>query len=152
MSEIGPKSVCVNYASKARSADDAEAQRETSAHSGLNHSPLKLTMLNPLHPRGGRALRLLGRCAGDAVSDCLPDGVATFNQNKPFGQGAHRLTQCMRRAIETRIAALEQEQAAAADEYEGLYARADTVLAEITERQDRLRTFREILLIRGHQT
>ena len=63
-----------------------------------------------------------------------------------------QLTPQMRRAIECRIISLEAEQAAAADEHDGLYARSDTLLAEIIERQERLFRFREILLNRGGRT
>lgn len=66
----------------------------------------------------------------------------------PYSNGQlHRcLAPSMRRAIERRIVSLETEQASAADEFEALYERGDAILAEMTDRQDRLRRFREIML------
>jgi hypothetical protein len=55
----------------------------------------------------------------------------------------------MRRALEIRVAALEQEQAADIREFDRLYVRSDELLLQIVERQGRLRRFREILLFRG---
>ena len=54
----------------------------------------------------------------------------------------------MRRALEIRVAALEQEQAADIREFDRLYVRSDELLLQIVERQGRLRRFREILLFR----
>ncbi len=55
----------------------------------------------------------------------------------------------LRRALEIRVAALEEEQAASIREFDRLYVRSDELLLQIVERQRRLRRFREILLARG---
>ena len=55
----------------------------------------------------------------------------------------------MRRALEIRIAALEEEQASDVREFDQLYSRSDELLLRIIDRQGRLRRFREILLARG---
>ena len=60
-----------------------------------------------------------------------------------------RLSPSMRRALRIRVHALRQEQRAASLEFESLYDRGDELLAEIVERQQRLRLFREILLANG---
>ena len=62
---------------------------------------------------------------------------------------ARRLPEPLRRALEIRVAALEEEQAAGIREFDQLYARSDELLLQIAERQRRLRSFREILLARG---
>ena len=62
---------------------------------------------------------------------------------------ARRLPEPLRRALEIRVAALEEEQAAGIREFGQLYARSDELLLQIAERQWRLRSFREILLVRG---
>ena len=61
---------------------------------------------------------------------------------------AARLPAPMRRALEIRVAALEEEQAADMREFDQLYVRSDELLLQIAERQRRLRGFREILLAR----
>jgi hypothetical protein len=86
--------------------------------------------------------------AGGPVAS-TPEADGTTLSQATAERQARPLTAHLRRAIETRTGALEQEQAAAATEYEGLYERAGTILAEMIERQQRLRTFREILLNRG---
>ena len=60
-----------------------------------------------------------------------------------------RLPEPLRRALEIRVAALEEEQAAGIREFDQLYARSDELSLQIAERQRRLRSFREILLVRG---
>jgi len=55
----------------------------------------------------------------------------------------------MRRALEIRVTALEEEQAADNREFDQLYVRSDELLLRIAERQRRLRRFREILLARS---
>jgi len=62
---------------------------------------------------------------------------------------APRLPAPMRRALEIRVAALEEEQAADMREFDQLYVRSDELLLQIAERQRRLRGFGEILLSRG---
>ena len=47
------------------------------------------------------------------------------------------------RALEIRIAKIEEKLAAKADEYEGLYERGGDILEEMLDLQQRLRTFRE---------
>ena len=64
-------------------------------------------------------------------------------------KAAAPLSAPMRRALEIRVAALEQEQAADIREFDRLYVRSDELLLQIVERQGRLRRFREILLFRG---
>jgi hypothetical protein len=60
-----------------------------------------------------------------------------------------RLSDSLRRALQVRIDALEEEQAANVREFDLLYVRSDQLLLLIVERQQRLRRFREILLARG---
>jgi hypothetical protein len=55
----------------------------------------------------------------------------------------------LQRALEIRVDALEQDQAADMREFNHLYTRSDEILLRIAERQQRLRSFREILLVRG---
>lgn len=62
---------------------------------------------------------------------------------------ARRLPEPLLRALKIRVAALEEEQAADIGEFDLLYARSDELLLQITDRQQRLRRFREILLARG---
>ena len=62
---------------------------------------------------------------------------------------AARLPAPMRRALEIRVTALEEEQAADIREFDQLYARSDELLLRITDRHQRLRRFREILLARS---
>ena len=59
-----------------------------------------------------------------------------------------RLSEPLRRALQKRVEALEEEQAADTREFDLLYARSDQLLLLIVERQQRLRRFREILLAR----
>jgi hypothetical protein len=49
MTDLGLRAICVNCASKAQSANGAEAKRRTSAQSGLNH-PLKSSDSYPPTP------------------------------------------------------------------------------------------------------
>ena len=59
-----------------------------------------------------------------------------------------RLSESLRRALLSRVEALESEQAADTREFDLLYARSDQLLLLIVERQQRVRRFREILLAR----
>ena len=59
-----------------------------------------------------------------------------------------RLPESLRRALQNRVEALEEEQAADTREFDLLYVRSDQLLLLIVERQQRLRRFREILLAR----
>jgi hypothetical protein len=63
-------------------------------------------------------------------------------------KAAAPLSAPMQRALEIRVTALEEEQAADICEFDFLYARSDELLLQIIERQRRLRHFREILLVR----
>jgi hypothetical protein len=63
-------------------------------------------------------------------------------------KAAAPLSAPMRRAIEIRVTALEEEQATDIREFDQLYARSNELLLRIVERQQRLRRFREILLAR----
>ena len=58
------------------------------------------------------------------------------------------LSPSLRRALQYRVKALEEEQAADTREFDLLYVRGDQLLLLIIERQQRLRRFREILLAR----
>ncbi len=58
----------------------------------------------------------------------------------------HVLSNATRRALEIRVDALSAEQRAAAEEYEGHFARANEIALQMLERQQRLRQLREILL------
>ena len=58
------------------------------------------------------------------------------------------LSGSLRRALQNRVEALEEEQAADTREFDLLYVRSDQLLLLIVERQQRLRRFREILLAR----
>ena len=60
-----------------------------------------------------------------------------------------RLPDPLRRALEIRVAMLEEEQASDRSEFDQLYERSDDLLVQISERQQRLRRFREILLADG---
>ena len=62
---------------------------------------------------------------------------------------ARRLPESLRRALEIRVAALEEEQAAGIREFDQIYARSDELSLQISDRQQRLRRFREILLAGG---
>jgi hypothetical protein len=59
-----------------------------------------------------------------------------------------RLSESLRRALQVRVDALEEEQAADVREFDLLYLRSDKLLLLIVERQQCLRQFREILLAR----
>ena len=59
-----------------------------------------------------------------------------------------RPSESLRRALQSRVEALEAEQAADRREFDLLYARSDQLLLLIVERQQCLRRFREILLAR----
>ena len=59
-----------------------------------------------------------------------------------------RLPGSLRRALQYRVKALEEEQAADTREFDLLYVRSDQLLVLIVERQQRLHRFREILLAR----
>jgi hypothetical protein len=56
-----------------------------------------------------------------------------------------RLSESLRRALQKRVEALEEEQAADTREFDLLYVRSDQLLLLIVERQRRLRWFRELL-------
>jgi hypothetical protein len=58
------------------------------------------------------------------------------------------LSRSLLRALQVRVDALEEEQAADVREFDLLYKRSDQLLLLIVERQQRLRRFREILLAR----
>jgi hypothetical protein len=59
------------------------------------------------------------------------------------------LPESLRRALEIRVSALEEEQAADIHEFDELYVRSDQLSLQIIDRQQRLRRFREILIARG---
>jgi len=59
-----------------------------------------------------------------------------------------RLSEALQRALQVRVDALEEEQAADVREFDLLYVRSDQLLLLIVERQQRLRLFRQILLAR----
>jgi len=56
-----------------------------------------------------------------------------------------RMSESLRRAVQIRVDALEEEQAADMREFDLLYERSDQLLGLIVERQQRLRRFRELL-------
>ena len=74
----------------------------------------------------------------------MPDALCPNNclSHRP------RLPESLRRALQYRVKALEEEQAADTREFELLYVRSDQLLLLIVERRQRLRRFREILLAR----
>ncbi len=74
--------------------------------------------------------------------------LSAFCHDAPANQ-APRMPESLRRALKIRVAALEEEQAADIREFDQLYARSDELFLRITERQLRLRRFREIFLVRG---
>jgi hypothetical protein len=84
---------------------------------------------------------------GNDVDDCAYSG--RLLRNAVPVKGARRLPEPLRRALEIRVAALEEEQAAGIREFDQLYARSDELSLQIAERQRRLRSFREILLVTG---
>ena len=61
------------------------------------------------------------------------------------------MTSSFRRALQIRVAKIEDELSALADEHEGLHERGGVILMKMLDLQQRLRTFREILLNRGGQ-
>jgi hypothetical protein len=91
-----------------------------------------------------RACPTRPRRASDAVSEPRLASIATLPSNDPIGQGAarHRMTARFRRALKIRVALLEGKQSSAADRVDGL-------LAEMADRQQCLRRFRELLLRAG---
>lgn len=78
----------------------------------------------------------------------MPEDGATLSCQVPSRQGAS-MPFVSDRALEIRIAKIEDELSALADEHEGLYERGGVILADMLDLQERLRTFREILLNRG---
>jgi hypothetical protein len=102
----------------------------------------------PPAPEATRPCAYRSACAGGVVVSNPATDDAIVLRPAAVRQGA-RMAPRLLRALEIRIFALEGEQAAAAAEYEALDLRADTILAGIADRQQRLRGFRELLLNNG---
>jgi hypothetical protein len=82
----------------------------------------------------------------------LTRGATTDARSSPANYPRRHIALHLRRAVQIRVSKIEEKLAALADEYEGLYERGGDILAEMLDLQQRLRTFREILLNRGGHT
>jgi len=69
----------------------------------------------------------------------------SLGQPSLAGYGRRVLSNAMRRALTTRLSVLEAEQREDADYVDRLYDIEDEVLHGMLERQERIRTFRDIL-------